>query len=403
MKKSVDPKNTGAARKQKPHAWGDHAVVPAVVIGGGVMGALTALTLAHLNHEVVWFGPEEKTRADGADHRNYALAPLTVELLKRLGVWSSLTDKSCKVTRMEVTTADERVDLSATDAGTEFLSMMVVHQDLLSALETAVQFRPQIHRVKESPDRIDYTPDHAVIHYDQKSITAQLVIGADGARSWVRQQARILWGQKDYEQRAIVAAFQTEHPHANVAAQWFLPNGILALLPLSDEHQTSIVWSTSEHVHSDPASEAQLAEKISQMSHHRFGNLSLIGPVVSAPLKMLVTESQTALRTVLLGDAAHTVHPLAGYGLNLGVQDLLALEAICQDHPEDLGANMNVARYEKARHQRVRRVQGALDLLQRLVTESHPVFGRIRQVGMRLVSTIGPLRQFLIRQAISPQ
>jgi 2-polyprenylphenol 6-hydroxylase len=403
MKKAAVQKNSLAQSNGKSQALSAQITAPVVVIGGGVMGALAALTLAHLNHSVVWFGPTEQPRADGADHRNYALAPLTVDLLQRLGVWSSLVEKSCKVTRMEVTTADDRVDLSATDAGTEFLSMMVVHHDLLSALETAVQFRPQIQRYKASPDQIEYTPDHAVVHHHQQPIITQLVIGADGARSWVRQQARILWGQKDYEQHGIVAAFKTEHPHANVAAQWFLPNGILALLPLSDEHQTSMVWSTSETVHLEPGSEAILEEKISEMSGHRFGKLSLVGPVVSAPLKMLVTESQTALRTVLLGDAAHTVHPLAGYGLNLGVQDLLALEEICRDHPEDLGANMNVARYEKARHQRVRRVQAALDLLQRLVTESHPVLGRIRQLGLRLVARVGPLRQFLIRQAISPQ
>jgi 2-polyprenylphenol 6-hydroxylase len=375
---------------------------PIAVIGGGIMGALTALTAALQGHQIIWFGPAEQQRADAADHRNYALAPPTVDLLKRLGIWPLLIDISCTVRRMEVFAGQARVDLSATDAGAEFLSVMVLHAELLKVLEQAVQFQPRIRRIANSPSAIAFFQDHVQItHQDQKT-RVQLLVGADGARSWVRAQAKILWGQRDYEQDAVVAAFETEHPHAGVAAQWFTSSGILALLPLPQPHRVSMVWSTAVRAQATENTQ-DLAQRISELSQHRFGELTLAGDVTSVPLRMLLTERQTALRTVLLGDAAHTVHPLAGYGLNLGVQDLLALEAIWQQSAQDVGATALIAQYEKSRQHRVKRVQWGLDLLQRLVSEDHAGMSKVREFGMRLVANIGPLRQFLIRQAISPQ
>lgn len=373
------------------------------VIGGGIMGALTALTAAQLGINVVWFGPTERDRSDGADARNYALSPLTVDLLKRVGVWSALASVTCTVTRMEVFSGKARIDLSATDAGAEFLSVMVLHRDLLNALEQAVQFRPQIQRILSRPDQMEICTEHVTLTAAGQTATAQLVVGADGARSWVRSQAKIQWGQRDYGQQGVVATFRTEHPHGGVATQWFDEGEILALLPLADPHHVSMVWSTSR---SQPTSDSVMKEfagRIMERSADRFGKLTLVGEAASAPLRMMLTEKQSALRTVLVGDAAHTVHPLAGYGLNLGVQDLLSLEAVWKEHRQDPGSNIAITAYEKSRHFRVKRVQWGLDVLQRFVTQSNPGFSRLRELGMRLVADLGPLRQFLIKQAISPQ
>jgi ubiquinone biosynthesis UbiH/UbiF/VisC/COQ6 family hydroxylase len=246
-------------------------------------------------------------------------------------------------------------------------------------------------------------PSHAEIVHDHNTLKTGLVIGADGARSWVRQQAGILWGQRDYEQRGLVATFETEFAHGGVATQWFNEGDILALLPLADSHRVSMVWSTSRPAADIPHDPNELASLIQGRTQHRLGRLTMTSTITSAPLRMMLTESQSALRTVLVGDAGHTVHPLAGYGLNLGVQDLLALEGIWKEMPADPGSALLIARYERARQHRVKRVQWGLDLLQRLTVESHPTLARIRRLGMRLVADVGPLRQFLIRQAISPQ
>ncbi|WVN41988.1 FAD-dependent monooxygenase [beta proteobacterium MWH-UniP1] len=387
----------------KHHSKSLPAQAGIAVIGGGIMGALACLTAAHLGHQVIWFGPEEQGRTDGADARNYALAPLTVDLLKRLGVWTAAQPHACTVTRMEVFTGNTRVDLSATDAGADFLSVMILHRDLLNALEQAVQFRPQIHRVKAKPDAVKASVDQVEITYAGQTLQTKLVVGADGARSWVRQQAGILWGQRDYGQQGVVATFKTEAPHGGVATQWFDEGEILALLPLSDPHLVSMVWSTFKENPTSPESIAEFASRITDRSQHRFGTLTLQGEAASAPLRMILTDAQSALRTVLIGDAAHTVHPLAGYGLNLGVQDLLVLEELWKDAKDDPGAHSLVGSYDKQRRHRVKRVQWGLDMLQRFVIQTHPSMTRLRSWGMRLVADIGPLRQFLIRQAISPQ
>ena len=386
--------------RQPPGAQSNAAIT---VIGGGVMGALTSLLAAQSGFKVNWFGPDESGRADGAEARNYALSPLTVKLLKKVGVWAAIDSASCTVAHMEVFTAGTRVDLSATDAGAEFLSVMVLHQDLLNALEQAVQFSPQIIRIKARPDRISAAPEQSEVFHNGETFATQLIVGADGSRSWVRQQSGILWGQRDYRQHAVVATLQTEHPHGGVAAQWFDQGEILAFLPLVHPNRVSIVWSTSREDVRTPSSALDFQQELEERSNHRFGGLTLISEISSAPLRLLVTEAQSALRTVLVGDAGHTVHPLAGYGLNLGVQDLLSLEELWRAHKDDPGANSLIQRYEKSRRYRVRRVQWGLDMLQRFVSQSHPTMSKIRRWGMQLVADIGPLRQFLIRQAISPQ
>lgn len=373
------------------------------VVGGGIMGCLASLTAAQSSYSVAWFGPEEQGRADGADARNYALAPATVDLLKRLGVWPALQSKACMVTRMEVFSGSVRVDLSASDAGSEFLSAMVLHQDLLDTLEQAAGFCPQVQRIAARPDSLVAGLNGVEVLSRGESVFTQLLVGADGARSWVRQQAGIHWGQRDYGQQAVVAAFRSQHPHGGVAAQWFDRGEVLALLPLADPHSFSMVWSTSKTNPASHASMAQFLQELPERTGQRFGALTLQSGAVAAPLKMLLTDSQSALRTVLLGDAAHTVHPLAGYGLNLGVQDLLCLEQLWKSAQLDPGAASLLRAYDRSRRLQVKKVQWGLDLLQRFVTQTHPTLEKARGFGMRLVGDFGPLRQFLIRQAITPQ
>lgn len=254
---------------------------PAIaVVGGGIMGALTCLTAAHLGESVLWFGQKEQDRSDGADARNYALAPLTVDLLKRLGVWAAVEPFTCTVSRMEVFTGKTRVDLSATDAGADYLSVMVLHRDLLNALEQAVTFRPQIHRIQARPDAMQADLDDVEIHAAGKAHQLKLVVGADGARSWVRQQSGILWGQRDYGQQGVVATWRTEYPHGAVAAQWFEDSEILALLPLKDPHLMSMVWSTSRANSTSAEVMAQFVTEIQERTQSRFGHLTLEGAAV---------------------------------------------------------------------------------------------------------------------------
>jgi ubiquinone biosynthesis UbiH/UbiF/VisC/COQ6 family hydroxylase len=386
----------------RPTAADPTVTSPLAIVGSGVIGALSALTAAQLGLKVLWFGPAEADRLDGADARNYALSPATVGLLKRLGVWPALEANSCTVTRMEVFSGASRVDLTASDSGVEFLSAMVTHRNLLDVLEQALKFRAPVTRVPVRPNNLEALPDRVRLGVDGKTFDAQLVLGADGARSWVRGQAGILWGQRDYGQNAIVAAFHTEFPHGGVAAQWFDRGDILALLPLADPQQVSMVWSSSRVDLLDPDLNAIIVDQIADRTAMRFGRLRLVGGLTSSPLRMLLTDELTAPRIALLGDAAHTVHPLAGYGLNLGIQDLLCLENIWKEYRSDPGNGSALAAYRRQRLRRIKTVQWSLDLLQRWVVQPHPTLQRLSQLSMRVVANTGLLRQLLIRQAIGP-
>lgn len=366
------------------------------------MGALAALSAAQQGLRVLWFGPAEADRSDAADARNYALSPATVNLLKRLGLWPALVSRSCPVTRMEVFSGGSRIDLAASDSGTEFLSVMVVHRDLLEALEQAVRFSALITRIPIRPTALELFPDRATLSAEGKTFDAQLVLGADGARSWVRSQAGILWGQRDYGQQAIVASLTTEFPHGGVAGQWFDRGDILALLPLSDPQRVSMVWSSSrvDPIMSDRIE--TIADEISDRTGLRFGRLKLDGDLTATPLRMMLTDRLIATRVALLGDAAHTVHPLAGYGLNLGIQDLLCLELLWKEHRSDPGSAMALKAYSRDRQRRIKTIQWGLDFLQRWVVQTHPTMLRLNAFGMRFIANTGLLRQLLIRQALGP-
>jgi len=380
----------------------------AAVVGGGIAGALSGLVLAREGVRVDWYAPREaEIREDGAQARAYALAPGSRALLEALGVWNKIAAAQ-PVLRMEITQTEPfgRVHLSAEESKVPELATMVSHADLLAAAEAAVlQMGDRIHRLPEFE-----TGRVGPQIVDDCFPKADLVIGADGANSRLRRAAGILWSRKDYEQTALVLRLRTERPHEGVACQWFgsedSPKGILALLPLSDPHIVSMVYSL-------PAGQAlrfrgqtaeALSERITQDSHHRFGQLTALDErPVATPLAMTRAERVTLSKLVLLGDAAHTVHPLAGYGLNLGLQDLEALgEQISQRSPGiRLGDPALLKAYAARRGPAVAQVQWGLDAIFQLMQSDTPGLALGRSWGMRLLDQWTRPRQWIIRRALT--
>jgi 2-octaprenylphenol hydroxylase len=378
------------------------------VVGGGIMGALSALVAARFGPVQWWAPPENPQRDDGAQARAYALAPQTVDLLKELGLWSSLESKAQPVSSMQVSHVEPaaQIDLLASEAGLDALATIVVHADLLAACEQATQFAPNIQRLG------GYQPADPLASNPQAACPpdAKLTIAADGKDSRLRRAAGILHSRRDYDQLALVMAFQTEQPHHGVACQWFRPEGILALLPLKDPHQVSMVYSmpTAAAQALRDCSIQQIADRVTADSEHRFGVLTPVSEACqAAPLVMMTAERMTTGRLVLVGDAAHTVHPLAGYGLNLGVQDLLVLRKALQDEQArdprafDPGHRRVVQAYERQRSKQVPQVQWGLDLLWRLVMSETPGLSAGRSMGMQLVQSMPQLRKWLVGSALA--
>jgi ubiquinone biosynthesis UbiH/UbiF/VisC/COQ6 family hydroxylase len=381
----------------------------AVVVGGGILGALSALTLARLGLATRWVGPPEAAqRADHAQARAYALAPTTVALLERLGVWAHLATLAQPVVRMEVcqVAPAARLDFLAADVGEPALAQMVTHADLLAACEATVRAgSSNLARTESVLSESELAGLQASL--GSRPLGADLLVAADGANSVLRRRAGLLWSRRDYGQQAVVAAFQTEKPHHGVACQWFGPEGILALLPLRDPHMVSMVFSVG-HATAQGLLETTpqvLALRISTESAHRLGALSAASEATATPLVMMSVNRMVAGRMALVGDAGHTVHPLAGYGLNLGVQDLLALETQllagqARAGSFDPGAARILRAYERNRACAVPTVQWGLDALYRLMGNSFPGLPAARAWGMQAIQAWPFLRSSLVQQAV---
>jgi ubiquinone biosynthesis UbiH/UbiF/VisC/COQ6 family hydroxylase len=395
--------------------------VDVAVIGRGAVGVATALGFARAGRSVAVVGPERAVilPEPGADNRVFALSSHSRRLLETLGVWQAIPpERLAAVTDMRVQPEggriDRSLDFSAYEARADALAWIVENSALNHALAQALGFS-SIRRVDAALSTLTCGPrdPFARLQFDDgRSLEARLVVGADGARSSVRELARIGSRWRDYPQRALVANFDGEWPHRGIAWQWFGEHGILALLPLArgpqGEHRYSIVWSAplalADQLQMLPPD--ALAARVEAVSAGVAGRLRLISRVESHPLRLGRVESLIAPRLALVGDAAHGIHPLAGQGMNLGFGDVVDLLAALAT-ADDPGARLILRRYERARAEPVLSMQALTDGLQRLFDpqglEGWQPFDRpiraLRDLGWDVIARSDWLRNRLIEQA----
>jgi ubiquinone biosynthesis UbiH/UbiF/VisC/COQ6 family hydroxylase len=401
------------------------------VIGNGAIGKASALALTQAGLKVVLVAPAQPLASAQADkpagkpadqpapddlwdHRVYALNPVARALLDSLKVWDAMdTARIAPVDAMAVQgdAPDQsgRLNFDAYGARVGALAWIVEDSNLNRALDAALRFASGLTMVSGAARALNRSPDVAEITLDNgDTITARLVIGADGAHSWVRTQADIGMDYRSYHQRAVVASFATEHPHQGVARQWFLgTEGIVALLPLAG-NRVSLVWSApeslAERLMNEPAE--QLAQRLMDLPGQVLGQLSPLPPAMpkAFPLRLIRSRSLIADRVALVGDAAHVVHPLAGQGMNLGFADIQALlDAIAKTDPSaDCGDARTLGRYARARKEDVLLMQITTDGLQRLFASDLAPVKVLRNAGMSLVNKLPFLKRRLMTHALGP-
>lgn len=386
------------------------------VVGTGIPGLAAALGFAQQGLSVAVIGPRPKlhaaTRAAPFDPRIYAVAPASVAFLEALGVWASVDQQRvCPVEHMRVFGDDgPQLTFDAYSATVERLATIVEESQLLRVLDAACGFQPAIKRVQSTFITFAAQPDAITVELEGDGrLIAKLLVGADGANSTVRAAAGINASVKSYDQRAVVANLACARPHLNTAWQWFTDEGVIALLPLPGD-LVSLVWSAPEELAAELAalSADQLASRVTERcastpgESSPVGQLTAMGAAHTFPLRQIAVSRLIASRVALVGDAAHVIHPLAGQGLNLGLQDVaLLLEVVRAREPfRDVGALAVLRRYERGRAEALGLMRFTTDSLAQLFALDDPLVRRLRNAGMAAVNRLSPLKNALIRRAL---
>jgi 2-octaprenylphenol hydroxylase len=378
------------------------------VIGGGLVGKTAALALTQGGLRVALLAQPCAPPPAGAsfDTRVYALSASSQALLERLRVWQALdTSRLGPVYDMRVYgDAHAELHFSAFQASVPQLAWIVESPLIERALDAALRFQPNLEWIDARAQGLDVKRDGATIGLaNGKVLEADLVVGADGAHSWVRAQIGSKVIRRDYKQTGVVANFKAEKPHGETAYQWFKDGEIIALLPLPDGH-VSLVWSSrTEHADEllalDPA---QLAAEVERVSGGQLGALDCVTPAKGFPLALQTVDRLVAPRVALVGDAAHLIHPLAGQGMNLGLRDVAALaETVASKEAfRNLGDTVLLRRYERARREDIRALMVATDGLQKLFSVPGPVARVLRNTGMAFVGAQPLLKRWLVSAAL---
>ncbi len=377
-----------------------------VVIGAGLVGLSAAITFAQQGKKVILVDAKKPVikLKKLMDERVYALTPATVKWLADIGVWAHVdASRVCDINAMHLfDEANQSLMLRDEDANLPKLGVIVENQQLMHALLTQLNALNVTFLTDVPCEKIQHNQaDVALFLKNNTTIKTKLMVAADGVDSWVRREAGIAIRKNDYDQTAIVANFKTAKSHGNMAMQWFSHHQTLALLPLPNQ-QVSMVWSVSTKKANELLllTEAELAQTVLEESKGILGELELVGKTMSFALNQQTANKFIENRLVLIGDAAHQIHPMAGQGVNLGFRDVIQLSSqMTKQHSMiDLGEQSFLRQYERTRKSDVAAMNRLTSGLDWLFASENSLVIKIRQWGFYNINKQIDIKKRLMQQ-----
>lgn len=385
-----------------------------IIVGSGVVGSAMALALAkHTSLRIAVLDAQRQFPAwnpDQIDSRVSAISRASQRFLQNIDVWQDILAKRVSPYLFMEVWGGNQSDLLRFDSGLvnlNALGYIIEDSALRESLHRAFSKYPHLeflHPITLS----DIKEENGLIKLmgnEDQEFKTQLLIAADGAHSWVREQQNFAFKKYDYEQTAIVATVETELSHERTARQRFLATGPLAFLPLYENHLSSIVWSASS-----PYAESLLAkeddlfcEALTKAFEGKLGEVKKVSKRFSFPLSMRHVEQYFQSNIVLIGDAAHTIHPLAGQGVNMGLLDAACLFDVIFKTLKTRGqiiSSVGLRQYERARKYENQMMLSFVNLINEIYSIEFGLIPTIRNTGIKLVNRMSLLKRFFANFAL---
>ncbi|MFI4954685.1 MAG: FAD-dependent monooxygenase [Gammaproteobacteria bacterium] len=379
-----------------------------IIVGAGIVGAALACALGRANLNVVLI--DSQVAADpqfaAQDLRVSAVTYGNKQWLSKLGVWEQLNEQQLGLFRtMQVLEQNSELLFDSADLGVPTLGYIVPNQLLNNALLQQLKTMQQVQILRPVvPESLQFSKHQVLLTLPEEQISAKLIVGADGAQSWVREQCKFGMESKSYEHTALVAHLQIEKTHQQCAYQQFKLDDVLAFLPLADTHQCSLVWSGKPERIQELQS-LSTENFTAQLQSHwgdSLGKITILSERKTFPLTMRHAKNYVQERVAIIGDAAHTIHPLAGQGLNLGLQDAQCLATTLIDieqQQRDVGRYSNLRSFERER-------RWNNDLMLKIVGGNKWMFAQtdstvtcLRKTGMQAINNCPAVKKKIMQLA----
>jgi 2-octaprenyl-3-methyl-6-methoxy-1,4-benzoquinol hydroxylase len=385
--------------------------VDVIIVGGGMVGSALAATLGQANLAVALVEAGDAPSAvddDRLDLRVSSLNLASQRLLEEVDAWPLIpAERRCPFRHIHAWDIHGHGEtrFSAESIGLESFGSFVENRVIRQALWRRLDDLPGVERYcRTSPVALLHGRDRTMLELDDGQLMgASLLVGADGAGSRVRELAGIEVDTTDYGQRALIVNVATRLPQQDVSWQRFTPEGPQAMLPLPGPHASLVWYGEPEAIRRREALDDEaLRQALEAEFPSRLGGLERVLGRASFPIKRQHARHYRGSRLVLVGDAAHVVHPLAGQGLNLGLQDVIALSERllgAHAHGTDIGSNMPLARYALQRRPQTLAMMTATDAFHRVFTGSEGLRAA-GAAGLALAERLGPAKQLVMRRAL---